>query len=80
MSMMRKEKQSYRVYIKMKKENKLYTTQNAGTTYGVICVSKCGKRNNLRILDAGIRDSEETAFCHLVEKKPKHSSNNVFLK
>ena len=69
------------MYIENKK-NKLNTTQNTGTTFEVYMWAKCGKENNLRILDTGIRESEETTACHFIWWKRiwNFPCNNVFFK
>ena len=65
------------MYIKYEKTNKVNHTKHS-YDFGVIYVSKCGKRN--KNLDAGTRDSEETFFCFWWKRNPNILVTMCFLK
>ena len=79
MTMMRKEKQSYSVYIKYEKANKVNHTKHS-YNFGVNCVSKCGKRKQSKNSGCCDQRFRRNIFLLLVEKKSEYSSNNVFFK
>ena len=63
----------------MKKQIKL-STQNTATTLELIVCQSVEKENNLRILDAVTRDSEETFFCFWWKRNPNILVTICFLK